>query len=202
MLLQIPDMVVQVMWRTNRDKAPTGYAVAVFLLLVNSSVNFIIYTSSSRVYRKRISKVRIEFQLQIYCFSETSSCLLQPILGLDPTNSCMQNHFSGSIVFICLRLLLPSNVDYEQNCSVLYYYSYRSHSSMPGKYKLGLVTAHSINIQVICYTSSFSGLVEVFRIMPKWEMMVKQFVRRMSPSGLMMTRQPIRLRESLSCMRC
>ncbi|XP_067946227.1 FMRFamide peptide receptor frpr-18-like isoform X2 [Watersipora subatra] len=56
-LFQIPDMVLQFIWRLAPLYGPTASIFSYQLILLNSSINFIIYAVSSNAFRSRLSKV-------------------------------------------------------------------------------------------------------------------------------------------------
>ena len=54
---QIPDMCLQFIWRLAPAHGPTASIFSYELLILNSSINFIIYAISSTAFRKRLVKV-------------------------------------------------------------------------------------------------------------------------------------------------
>lgn len=52
-------MVVHVLWRTATHIAPLVTIFSDELSIVNSSINFIIYSATSSAFRKRLMKVRM-----------------------------------------------------------------------------------------------------------------------------------------------
>ena len=55
--IQVPELAVHVLWRTDMSVAPTFTIFSDELSILNSSINFIIYSATSSYFRKRLSKV-------------------------------------------------------------------------------------------------------------------------------------------------
>jgi len=57
MVLQIPDISLNFIWRFSPQYGPTASIFSYQLMILNSSINFIIYAISSNVFKKRLVKV-------------------------------------------------------------------------------------------------------------------------------------------------
>lgn len=83
LVLQIPDMIVQAIWKLARQHGPTANIFVYQIIIINSSINFIIYAISSSVFRNRLRKVK---QLPYVMWPKT--CELFQLLLKSASISC------------------------------------------------------------------------------------------------------------------